>query len=563
MKKTLSALLVAALFVLPHPVPATDSDPQLSPLPETGLSLYRLYEEHSRSGRVDEAAACARLYLEKADSSAADPVTARLAAGLADYLDTCRYAFTESVRFRELALSQYRSLRMEKETAETLFALARTHYRRGRYDKTLPYAAQAEKLFADTEDSAGYGECQNLLGAIYFTCNDLPKAETYFEKYAENSRQHRDTIHLANALNNLAAYAQAIGDTARSGLLIRESISLSKDPRVLSRSYMNQAALDMNAGRFAAAETMLSKALPMLEDPERKGTYFLNRSILFRLQGRPGEAILNLKKALESLDEGEFHREKLKCYRRLIELYRETGDTAASDRSAYEYLRTLALDNPEKTFQELFRYQNEIILGKEQEKIRQRRYITAVWLSVSFGLLCLSATVFFHLLRRKRAELLAQQLLNRQKEQEIRSMNEIIEIKRIEQFKIERLTDELSRKLGRISLGIKDQAPRKELQQLCREIEFSKDEDAWKEISTFIPEFNSVFFQKLLADFPNLSIKERRLCALLNLNLSSKEISQITRQSPHSINIARSRLRHKLGLTGQDTSIQDFLKKYN
>ena len=93
--------------------------------------------------------------------------------------------------------------------------------------------------------------------------------------------------------------------------------------------------------------------------------------------------------------------------------------------------------------------------------------------------------------------------------------------------------------------------------------EKSKEGDLWEEISQYIPEFNSEFFQRLTQDFPTLSVNERRLCAFLNLNLSTKEISEITRQSPHSINIARGRLRKKLGLTGSELSIQEFLTKYN
>ena len=53
------------------------------------------------------------------------------------------------------------------------------------------------------------------------------------------------------------------------------------------------------------------------------------------------------------------------------------------------------------------------------------------------------------------------------------------------------------------------------------------------------------------------------LCALLNMNMTTKEISEITRQSPHSINIARARLRSKFNLTGKTTSLQEFLSRYN
>ncbi|WP_314244544.1 tetratricopeptide repeat protein [Empedobacter tilapiae] len=74
-------------------------------------------------------------------------------------------------------------------------------------------------------------------------------------------------------------------------------------------------------------------------------------------------------------------------------------------------------------------------------------------------------------------------------------------------------------------------------------------------------ETDGVFYKKLLNDFPNLTKNEIRLCAFLRMNLSSKEISAITRQSPHSIVVARSRLRKKIGLDEKE-SINNFFIKF-
>ena len=99
------------------------------------------------------------------------------------------------------------------------------------------------------------------------------------------------------------------------------------------------------------------------------------------------------------------------------------------------------------------------------------------------------------------------------------------------------------------------------INEICSELKHSKDENQWKEFSTFIPELDSEFSKALTARYPELTINERRLCILLNMNLSTKEISEITRQSTQSINTARTRLRNKLGLTGKDISFQEFFSK--
>jgi len=56
------------------------------------------------------------------------------------------------------------------------------------------------------------------------------------------------------------------------------------------------------------------------------------------------------------------------------------------------------------------------------------------------------------------------------------------------------------------------------------------------------------FSQSLKKTSPNISENELKLCALIRLNLSSKEIGQLLNITQDSVNKARYRLRKKLGL---------------
>lgn len=70
------------------------------------------------------------------------------------------------------------------------------------------------------------------------------------------------------------------------------------------------------------------------------------------------------------------------------------------------------------------------------------------------------------------------------------------------------------------------------------------------------------FYKRLLCDFPSLTICERRLCLLTLLHLSTKDISDVTRQSVDAVNKSRLRLRKKMGLTGTKTTLLQFLDRY-
>ena len=68
------------------------------------------------------------------------------------------------------------------------------------------------------------------------------------------------------------------------------------------------------------------------------------------------------------------------------------------------------------------------------------------------------------------------------------------------------------------------------------------------------------FFKNLEHKHPDLTNQERRLAALLRLNLSSKEISGILNISPKSVDQSRYRLRKKLDLD-KDINLSTFLNQ--
>jgi hypothetical protein len=84
--------------------------------------------------------------------------------------------------------------------------------------------------------------------------------------------------------------------------------------------------------------------------------------------------------------------------------------------------------------------------------------------------------------------------------------------------------------------------------------------DFWTDFNLRFKDVNREFYQKLNDQYPNLTLNEHRLCAFLFLDMSTKEIANITGQSVDSINLARTRLRRKLGLTSTPTPINSFLQ---
>lgn len=77
----------------------------------------------------------------------------------------------------------------------------------------------------------------------------------------------------------------------------------------------------------------------------------------------------------------------------------------------------------------------------------------------------------------------------------------------------------------------------------------------WEEFEARFVQINNSFYESLNKKHNNLSRNELKLCALVKLNFSSKEMADILGVSPESINKARYRLRKKLNLTRDENLV--------
>ncbi len=98
------------------------------------------------------------------------------------------------------------------------------------------------------------------------------------------------------------------------------------------------------------------------------------------------------------------------------------------------------------------------------------------------------------------------------------------------------------------------------IQQLIIELRKNASNKVWDEFELRFKNVHSEFYDALNSEFPDLTPNEKKICAFLRLNMSTKEISAITHQSIKSINMARFRLRKKLNIE-QDENLISYLSQ--
>ena len=81
-------------------------------------------------------------------------------------------------------------------------------------------------------------------------------------------------------------------------------------------------------------------------------------------------------------------------------------------------------------------------------------------------------------------------------------------------------------------------------------------ENERKSFDKYIKDLNKSFYKNLEKKYPGLTDNEKKLCSLLRLKLTSKEIASILNISPKSVEVNRYRLRKKMNIKKEDKLVK-------
>lgn len=98
------------------------------------------------------------------------------------------------------------------------------------------------------------------------------------------------------------------------------------------------------------------------------------------------------------------------------------------------------------------------------------------------------------------------------------------------------------------------------IQSIQAKLQMHNSKNDFNEFKYYFEQVHPSFYKNLEEKYPDLTIKEKRLCAFLRLGLSTKEIASITFTEVRSVESARNRLRKKLNIASEENLI-DFLSQ--
>lgn len=234
----------------------------------------------------------------------------------------------------------------------------------------------------------------------------------------------------------------------------------------------------------------------------------------------------------------------------------------------YEFFDSRSTSNKSLLdIQDAFRKQKEVQLKLiQQQKLEKLEHEEAVWflqkviLLGSVLFLVVLAYLFFKYVRSKhRAE---KELIKAQKEQSLKKSREILEVKNKELAAyalkmIEKDENMILFKEQIMAASKNGSVEIRNLNKVFRSISVGNKHN-WKEFEARFIAVNQDFYRVLSEKYPSLSPTDLKVCALIKLNFSSKEMAKLLGISVESVHTSRHRLRKKMGLT-REVNLTEFI----
>lgn len=331
-------------------------------------------------------------------------------------------------------------------------------------------------------------------------------------------------------------------------------------------------------GSFDEAEIYLKLALETLDSELMTPTVpvalyrteiYLNAAYLYQLTGRFADALEVAKQCMEVATGSGLQDQIAQSALIISEVYEQEGKLDLAHQYLSTHLDYLNQIRRESSFKEIVQVEMRHELDQALQEAKLQRLEEQAeeanqrfWLTAVLSLSLLISIVLLWLFMAQRSRNAKRELERRNLELEKSQLNQDLVYKKKEltttmmylleknQFLVT-MAEELSEAKGEFSK--KNQTT---IQRIINELLKNSSRAVWEEFEAHFKEVHFSFYEGLTRAYPDLTLNERRLCAFLRLNLTTKEISAVTHQSTQSINMARFRLRKKLRMEAEEDLIR-------
>jgi len=482
--------------------------------------------------------------------------------------------YKKAMEYAQRSKEMAEDLGFDKELAGSLSLIGTIYTDLGDYDNSSPYFFKSLKLFEKLNDKEGTSRSLGDIGMDFYNQKDYKKALEYYNKALTIAKQINSQPAIKKQYNNIAALYGYLQNYDTAIVLLRKALVINiklGDKLGQASNGINIGYIQMNKGNYDDALLSFRQALDLakeLNNSRRMAECYLNFGFCYYTAKRIEESIEFFKKALQEGQKNGYYRIISPAAKMLNKIYTEKLDTI----KAYKYvtLEKIAGDSlyASQEQKHILKLELQYIYEKKEiERQREQHIKTFIILIIIFSLI--SGLVILGLLF-SRSRLKSKLVVTEKKkielekdkiESELRLKEKELTVNLISLIKKNEMFSEISEKLVQLEHNTKGTEAKEIITKISKQLINTNDDKMLNEFSIRFQEVHAGFYEKLLKTYPDLTQNDLKLCAFLRLNMSTKDIAELTNQELNSISKARQRLRKKLEISGADTNLVIFLSQ--
>lgn len=475
------------------------------------------------------------------------------------------------------------------EIANLANNLGNIHRKLRNYPEAIAYYIRSARIDEQLENFRGLATGYINISQMYREIGDTAQARAYAQSSLDIYEDIQNPLGIVQGLASIAQFARAQGDYETAYNLDRRGVDTCRKYNIENR---NLAMCFLGIGHYFFNKKDYREAIVNYDQAEKYfiqsgwkselGTNYFNLGKSYQALEQFALAEKYFSQGLNLADKSKDLKEQMRAHQFLADFHSMRGNTA----KAFEELKQAEqledtiynLENNQRIAEvqaayDIEKKKRELAEEREQseffraEKALADRKAQFALLFAVIAILLLSSIIYWVRSRAKQARL--------QQENEQTRVEEKLKREQNQREALEALAHQQSLEIGKRANLLTDL--KKELEELRNSNESGNPieymhlfkviennmhtEEEWEAFKQNFERIHPTFFGNLQERFTDLTQAEIRLCVLLRLGMSQKEIATMINITPDSVKRSRNRLRHKLGLE-VETDIREFLFQF-
>lgn len=481
--------------------------------------------------------------------------------GKSQYKISIEYA----VKTKDLA----EKINLVSALAESQLTLGKIYVDLGEFEKSSGYFFEALKRFEQISDQKGIANALRLIGILFFNQENYEKSLEYNLKSLSISKKITYQEGISSSLNNIAANYGQLKEYDKIEKYLQEAVDINKKAgqRLWEGiNYLNLGLVYEELKQYDSCLIYNKKALAIFEElnniPFICGCYN-NLSDYYSTISRNDTSLTYAMKSFKLASENKLIRHVREAAKKLQELYYSKNDFP----NAFKYLTEQYNANDslqiEKSMAKLAQLELTYKLEKEEQEkqlIQNKKEFNYKLVIISLAFILI--IIVFVLSARQRIKSRKALFEKEKLENEINIKNKELTTNVLSLMKKNEMLSDISKKLLLLEKETLNIETKSAIDKIAKELQKSTEHKILEEFDLRFNQVHSDFYNNLTKKFPDLSSGELRLCAFLRLNMTTKEISDLTGQQISTLENARYRIRKKFGLANTDVNLVTFLSAF-